>query len=218
MEQDNKRLTDAQTTRTCRVCGESKPITEFTKAKGCANGYSWRCTLCNRARTLAWQLNSPEKKKVKGLKYYYRHADKTREQNREKRRKLRRLTIEAYGGHCVCCGEDTPEFLTIDHIDGSGGAWRRANGWNPSQKKGTGSGCGTKMYQWLKSNGFPKDNFQLLCWNCNVTKGLYGECPHKRINLLDFETAETITANLLAAVRTMEEVTMTVAVTERMVR
>ncbi len=36
--------------------------------------------------------------------------------------------------------------------------------------------------------------------------------------LLDFDTAETITANLLAAVRTMEEVTMTVAVTERMVR
>jgi hypothetical protein len=31
-------------------------------------------------------------------------------------------------------------------------------------------------------------------------------------------TAEAITANLLAAVRTMEEVTMTVAVTERMVR
>jgi hypothetical protein len=36
--------------------------------------------------------------------------------------------------------------------------------------------------------------------------------------LLDFDTAETITANLLAAVRTMEEVTMTVAVTERMVQ
>jgi hypothetical protein len=36
--------------------------------------------------------------------------------------------------------------------------------------------------------------------------------------LLDFDTAEAITANLLAAVRTMEEVTMTVAVTERMVQ
>jgi hypothetical protein len=36
--------------------------------------------------------------------------------------------------------------------------------------------------------------------------------------LLDFDTAETITANLLAAVRTMEEVTMHVTVTERMVQ
>jgi hypothetical protein len=36
--------------------------------------------------------------------------------------------------------------------------------------------------------------------------------------LLDFDTAEAITANLLAAVRTMEEVTMHVTVTERMVQ
>ena len=36
--------------------------------------------------------------------------------------------------------------------------------------------------------------------------------------LLDFDTAETITANLLAAVRTMEEVTMHVTVTERIIQ
>jgi hypothetical protein len=36
--------------------------------------------------------------------------------------------------------------------------------------------------------------------------------------LLDFDTAEAITANLLAAVRTMEEVTMTVAVSERIIQ
>jgi hypothetical protein len=27
--------------------------------------------------------------------------------------------------------------------------------------------------------GYPKDNFQLLCMNCNFAKGHRGECPHQ---------------------------------------
>lgn len=33
------------------------------------------------------------------------------------------------------------------------------------------------FYRWIKKNGFP-DSVQVLCWNCNCAKGIYGYCPH----------------------------------------
>ena len=33
---------------------------------------------------------------------------------------------------------------------------------------------------WLVQNNFP-EGFQLLCNNCNLAKGFYGECPHTRV-------------------------------------
>lgn len=78
---------------------------------------------------------------------------------RRLRAALRLETIEAYGGRCVCCGEDWPMFLTIDHIDGDG--WlEKGKGWH--------------LYKRLKSQGWPKDKYQLLCFNCNSAKG---QCP-----------------------------------------
>lgn len=38
---------------------------------------------------------------------------------------------------------------------------------------------GWNFYRWLKNNGFPKKDFQLLCFNCNCAKGFFGMCPHK---------------------------------------
>lgn len=62
-----------------------------------------------------------------------------------------------------------PQFLTIDHINGDGWQHRQIEGIQP----------GTQLYRWLKRNGFPKDRFQLLCFNCNCAKSIYGVCPHK---------------------------------------
>ena len=66
---------------------------------------------------------------------------------------------------CACCGEDKYQFLAIDHIDGNG---------NKHRKK-----AGTKMARWLRANNYPK-GFQVLCHNCNMAKGFYGQCPHKK--------------------------------------
>ena len=69
---------------------------------------------------------------------------------------------------CFCCGEDTKEFLQIDHIDGGGHKHRKE--------------VGNDIYLWLVENAFP-DGFQLLCANCNVGKRLNkGICPkHKKV-------------------------------------
>lgn len=86
------------------------------------------------------------------------------EQEKLKRQQIRQQVIEAYGRTCVCCGESTQEFLTIDHI----------NGRAPREKRGM------LTYERLVRNGFPKENYQLLCFNCNCAKGIYGVCPHMR--------------------------------------
>ncbi len=101
---------------------------------------------------------------------YIVHREKRISYQLQAQRELRQETIAAYGGRCACCGEDHVEFLGIDHIDGKGAEHRRALG-----IKG-----GTPMYRWLRDHGYPKDNFQLLCHNCNQARGFYGYCPHER--------------------------------------
>jgi len=71
-----------------------------------------------------------------------------------------------YGGKCVCCGETTQEFLSIDHINGGGNKHR--------QEIGIG-----QIYRWLEKNNYPTD-FQVLCYNCNLSIGFNGYCPHQR--------------------------------------
>ena len=89
------------------------------------------------------------------------------------RQKLDHLDVKLqalahYGEACRCCGESWPVFLTIDHIKRGSGAKHR-------RKIGKG---GTRMYRWLRRNGWPK-GFQVLCWNCNHAKHCKIKCPHQ---------------------------------------
>ena len=88
---------------------------------------------------------------------------------KDKRVQLKREVMAAYGGRCVCCGEDRIEFLAIDHIFNDGGS-RRRNGDDQA---------GGNFYRRLKREGFPKGRLQVLCHNCNAAKGYYGYCPHE---------------------------------------
>lgn len=78
----------------------------------------------------------------------------------------RKEVLAHYGNRCACCGEDTYEFLDIDHIAG----YDRASG-EPR--------AGGELLTWLKQNGFPP-GFQVLCSNCNNAKGRHGICPHQK--------------------------------------
>ena len=77
--------------------------------------------------------------------------------------------VAAYGGECACCGESIKEFLTIDHINGDGAKDRKIRG------------VGHTFYRWLRKNNWPQGRLQLLCWNCNCSKGTRGYCPHVEI-------------------------------------
>ncbi len=76
--------------------------------------------------------------------------------------------LEAYGNKCNCCGCDIWQFLTLDHVNNDGNI-ERAN-------------IIGSQYDNIKRAGYPKDKYQLLCMNCNYSKGHNGFCPHKLIS------------------------------------
>lgn len=98
------------------------------------------------------------------------HASKaTRcERANVKNLEIKREVFAHYGSKCACCGESIFEFLSIDHINNDGAAHRK-------ELKMTGMG----FYRWLRRNSYPP-GYQLLCLNCNLAKGWYGICPHKK--------------------------------------
>jgi hypothetical protein len=81
---------------------------------------------------------------------------------------LRMAILAAYGNKCVCCGQKRIEFLEIDHIAGGGNKHRKLI-----------RRSGPSMYLWLKQQNFPP-GFRVLCINCNMSRALYGYCPHQK--------------------------------------
>ena len=108
-------------------------------------------------------------KSVNGYGYCKSCLVKRRDKNREIRSTNKKDVISHYGGQCSCCGEERLEFLTIDHINNDGAIHKKEVG-----------GSGDAMYRWIKKNKYPKNRFQILCYNCNYSKGFMGYCPHKK--------------------------------------
>lgn len=74
----------------------------------------------------------------------------------------RTKTIEALGGKCVQCGFADERALQIDHINGGGQTDRKKRGFN--------SGYNYTFYRQILSEPTFKENYQLLCANCNWIK------------------------------------------------
>lgn len=92
---------------------------------------------------------------------------------RLERLRVKRACFDAYGGaRCSCCGEETPEFLTLDHIAGNGAAERR------KILQDAAAATGIAFYRRLKRLGFPP-GYQVHCFNCNCAKRGGAICPHQ---------------------------------------
>ena len=85
------------------------------------------------------------------------------------RDKLKAEVMAEYGGKCEICGETDIDKLSIDHSWNNGQQHRR-------QLFGTSStSSGWRFYQWLRTNGYPKNlGLRVLCMSCNAkaTKGI----------------------------------------------
>lgn len=86
--------------------------------------------------------------------------------------RLRNVILDYYGRKCKCCGETIIEFLTIDHMNGHS---------TPRIKRRGGQ---RQILREIVESGFP-DSIQILCYNCNCAKGVYGECPHNKRSIVN---------------------------------
>ena len=111
--------------------------------------------------------NSPQRKE-----YFKKYRESHREELKEKHRLFRYEVLKLYSDgknpFCLCCGESEIKFLALDHIKGGGTKHRKS-----LNTKG-----GNSFFFYLKKLDFPKD-YQVLCHNCNMAKGIYEKCPHK---------------------------------------
>lgn len=142
----------------CHKCGEGgsedNPI--YLRKNGRTLGI---CRKCNTKKLREYRLADVPRWRLNARRSY---------------RKLYETIMHHYGNgdlKCACCGETEIGFLTLDHINNNGAEHRRIvmNG------KST---TGPRFYLWLKRNNYPP-GFQVLCYNCNCSKGKYGKCAHR---------------------------------------
>jgi 5-methylcytosine-specific restriction endonuclease McrA len=116
-------------------------------------------------RTAAWRKKNPERYLQMCRDYGQQKHIKIRRQ--QQRDSIRELVIKAYGGCCCHCGYDNPLALAVDHVFNDGCVERK-----------NGIAGGTVFYRKLIRENFPKDRYQLLCYNCNHIKEVHRQ--HER--------------------------------------
>ena len=112
------------------------------------------------------EKNNPDIYKKRYAKWRSENPDRAKQSQKMQMKKLRNEILDNYGRECACCGENRKEFLTLDHVNGNGAEHRR-------ETRG-------HTYRDLRKQGFPKDGYRILCWNCNASIGMYGYCPHDK--------------------------------------
>ena len=155
----------------CFRCRAFKKVEEFYKDKNAKDGLLGRCKKCEIKRALKERGNNLEINRKQGRESYHRNLEKNLKRQALYRKKSRFDALKYYSKGkftCNCCGEDDYNFLSIDHIHGGG-----------TKERKEGKGGGHFLYRRLKKEGYPK-GFQVLCYNCNVAKGIFKICPHKK--------------------------------------
>lgn len=113
---------------------------------------------------------STEARRRARISWNARNPGRVSECKRLRHRRLREEVINKLGGSCVCCGESTFEFLTIDHVQRNGSEHARE-----LKTRST-----TALLKAIRNAGFPEQLYRVLCYNCNCAIGVYGVCPHQK--------------------------------------
>lgn len=148
--------------KTCSICKEDKPISEYLKASRSADGLGYRCQACrtekgkeryNTKKESGWLSNYQDKNKNKISEY---NTARQRDKASSVQKQSRKLKMCEYkGGKCVNCGfkanELTLTAFDFHHLD-------------PTEKeKGLSS---MVMGKWEKITA-ELDKCVLLCSNCH---------------------------------------------------
>jgi len=107
------------------------------------------------------------------------HREKRLEYMRTRSKSWRNKVFTALGNKCINCGFEDKRALQIDHINGGGIADRKRKG-----------GHTYMFYKQILSESDFKENYQILCANCNWIKKVeknevahgIGSKPRKYLN------------------------------------
>lgn len=69
--------------KTCKLCGETKPLDEFHRSNSAPDGRQYRCKTCATAAARQWALDHPDAKRAADRKY---NASEKSKANRKARR------------------------------------------------------------------------------------------------------------------------------------
>lgn len=144
----------------CTKCGVEQELDRYSPHKTTLDRRQSWCKACVTANTARWLADHPGHRLVLPPQWKAEHP----EYGRAYLQKLRGELIAGYGGKCACCGESRYEFMALDHIHNGRG--------NPADRTET----GVVLWNRLKREGWPVGEFQILCHNCNMAKGIYGDC------------------------------------------
>jgi hypothetical protein len=168
----------------CEECGSEKKSSFRSVCRRCyiklgaakaAKG-GWRCEECGSEKKSSYGsvCRNCYKKRRRREGFVNKVADRLRTRRCLARAKFR--IVEELGGRCACCGEDRLEFLTVDHVNGDGAEHKRKLGSHrPSKSTGP-----YEVYSCIKKQGYPRDKYRVLCFNCNCSIGVWGYCGHHR--------------------------------------
>ena len=142
----------------CRVCNIE--LFDDNWAESLRNKNSKICKSCHYKYCREWRKNNKDRFNKSARKYYHKNPQRHHDIANKSRLRVRLDMVTEYGGKCSVCSISDIDVLDIDHIDNSGANDRKKNLY------------GYNLYRHLKKLGWPKDNFQLLCKNCNWKKHL----------------------------------------------
>jgi 5-methylcytosine-specific restriction endonuclease McrA len=64
--------------KNCRRCGALKPLSEFPRNRGFADGRHTQCSSCNRERALAWAAANRERSREKAREWYSKNPERAK--------------------------------------------------------------------------------------------------------------------------------------------
>lgn len=145
----------------CGQCGRNKPVGNRAICEPCndrnkVKHNEWRRKKINKGLCTRCGQRPICTESAVACRECFRRRSRSHQKAREQ-------IIERHGTICACCGIDDRRFLTVDHKNNDGPLDR--------------SRFGDVYARILRGE---QTNIQILCWNCNMAKGIFrGTCPHK---------------------------------------